>query len=266
MGRRARVRPARDEWGRRGVAPTDVTPDELRKLIPLQEADRELDALRREIGAIEAGEPWREAEGRRDSLAERAQALGRERQKVERERRQAELERRAAEEEGRRLAARLQGGRLRNAREYESVERELAAARRRASDAETAELVAMERLDALEAEIARLGTALAEAEKALAAARRDAEARRAELAARLSAAEARRAERAQAVAPELAAAYEEARRAGRGLGVAVLERSRCRACGLELPAAFAERIRRGRVVRCENCHRILVPGEADPLP
>lgn len=222
--------------------------------------------MRREIQAVQAGEPWREAEGRREEWARRSEALARRRQALERERRQAELERRAAEDDARRLAARLEGGALRSAREYESVERELAAARRRAGDAETAELVAMEELDAVGREAESVGRELARAEEAL---RRDREAalgRLAELEARLRAAEGRRARAAAGLPAELLAAYQEARRAGRGLGVAELHRSRCRACGLELPAAFAERIRRGRLVRCENCQRILVPAEPSGDP
>lgn len=238
----------------------------LQRLLAVQDLDTRLDRVRRDIAAIDAGEPWRDAARRLETLTRTLAGRVRERTSQEQQRRAAERERKAREEEALKLRGRLEGGRLRSAREFESVERELESLRERAGELETAELEAMERIEALDASLAELREAEAAAREVVESLREKASRERLRLADEAERLAERRGAAAAAVSGDVLSAYEEARRAGRGQGIGVLEGSRCRACGMELPPVWAQRVRRGRLERCENCGRVLVPAEPRSTP
>ncbi|MBX5476288.1 MAG: hypothetical protein IRZ18_04095 [Clostridia bacterium] len=230
------------------------------RLWTLQEVDARLDEVVARLEAIESGRMWAKASERRAEAAARVERLERDIQEWERLRRAAERERRAAEDEAARMNERLYGGAVRSAKEIESVERQIAAARERAGRLETEELEAMERLDQLQAHLARAKEALVTAEQA------EDEERRTALGNRDALAEEARGlrERRDALLAEIAAGvraeYERARRAGRGQALARVHDGVCRACGVELPRTVAQRVQRGLLERCERCQRILASG------
>ncbi|MBE3590082.1 MAG: hypothetical protein IMW98_04565 [Firmicutes bacterium] len=232
------------------------------RLWALQDVDVRLDEVTARLEAVESGRAWAEASARRAEADARVERLEREIEEWEKRRRAAERERRAAEDEAARMRERLYGGAVRSAREIDSVERQIAAARERAGRLETEELEAMERLDELRARLGRAAEAAAAAARAEEEERSRALGEREALAAAAAELRARREELQAGLPAALLREYENARGAGRGRGLARTEGGVCRACGVELPRSTWQRVQRGALERCERCQRILAPGGA----
>jgi len=134
--------------------------------------------------------------------------------------------------------------------------------RRHRRGLEERELAVMERREAVDAELAKLGEEVATLE-ADAQQLRDALAgEEAAIDAELGTETAARDELASKISSELLEEYEERRSRARGVGVARLVGGTCQGCHLSIPATEAERIRKGpagTVAHCDNCGCILVP-------
>lgn len=153
-----------------------------------------------------------------------------------------------------------------NAKEAQGFEHELSALARRKSDLEDADLEAMERAEAAEAEVAALeeqmariqheGSQLsAQAKEAVAAAEADA-----------AAASRDRAALAASLPPELVALYD--RLAQRSAGAALLRRQTCEGCRMVLAGTDMNAVRAAAedaVLTCPECGCILVRTEESGL-
>ncbi|GAB2676754.1 zinc ribbon domain-containing protein [Thalassiella azotivora] len=148
-----------------------------------------------------------------------------------------------------------------SAKDLQALQHELESLARRQRTLEDAELEVMERLEAAEAEVARLEAEQSglSAESDRVTAERDAAL--AELDAESGRVAAEREQVAEGLDSGLVALYERVREASGGLGAAALKARRCEGCRLELTPVDLGRIRAAapdEVLRCEECRRILV--------
>jgi len=184
----------------------------------------------------------------------RRDELGRSQQRLEDE--IASLSERANQAE-----KQLYSGSVTNPRELQALQDDVASIRRRIGQLEDDELEIMELVEPvdaeraqltgererLDAEGARLRTALGEAES--------------ELVAELAAVQAERDAAAAEVPDELWPEYDKLRARFGGVGIARLVGSTCQGCHLALPAVEVDRIRKlplDEAVHCEECGRLLV--------
>jgi len=156
--------------------------------------------------------------------------------------------------------ATLYGGSIGNPRELQALQDEIASLKRRVSQLEDQELELMERIEPLDAELARL-----------AAERRTLDERGGELRAEIAEAEVAiekeqatvRGEREALMAgvePDLQAEYEELRPQSGGIAIARFVGGSCGGCHLGLSAIEVDRIKKLPVeetVHCEECGRLL---------
>ena len=185
-----------------------------------------------------------EAAGRRDALAAEVEVIG---GRIERIEQQA-----------------LSGAA--SYRDQEAMAAEVDSLRRRRREIEDDELEAMEVIEPLEAELARLESARQEETAAAAAARAALDRVAADVQGELAGVLAAREPIAAALPDALREEYERlAARLG-GVAVARLVHNMCDGCRLQLPATEIDRIRRAapdQVFHCEQCGRILVPARRD---
>jgi predicted nucleic acid-binding Zn-ribbon protein len=234
----------------------------LETLLDVQDRDMAIDRLelrkaglpeRRELAGIE--ERLRRLSARRAELEDLRSDAARRQETLD-----AEVE--ATGERIKAIERRMYGGEVSASRELQAMSEEVGSLQRRRSQLEDREVEAMEVLEPLDAELARVA---GEAEGLEAQAARTRESIRAaeesidsEIAVE---AEARSALVAQ-VPGDLADRYERLRRRLGGVGAARLVNGSCQGCHLSLPSAELERVRRappGSVQICEQCGRILVP-------
>lgn len=232
---------------------------ELGKLPRLQEVDLRLDALRAQRRQLRAGEPWAEsarvAGARQRKLAELQGRRG----DVERTQRQAEIDRQAGVEEGKRIEGRLYGGEVRNVRDLEGLQKNLAGVRQRVGDLETRILECMESGEALDKEIEAVRRSVGQAEQVLNRQRLEGGRSLAAIEDELPQLEAQRAALAAVVEPVALAEYERARARAGGVGVANLIGGSCGSCGVEVSPLVLSRLRKWeRPYSCESCGRLLV--------
>jgi len=154
----------------------------------------------------------------------------------------------------------LDSGSISSGKQLEDLQHELATLRRRQTVLEDDLLEVMERREAVDSELERGSTALADLEQR----HLDAIRRRDEALADLDSTEQRRTRERQTIIgelpTELVALYERIR-ARHGTGAALLREGRCGACRLELDRTAVGHLREAapdQVVRCEECGVVLV--------
>jgi uncharacterized protein len=223
----------------------DTRTDQLNHRIETLPVRSDLAQLEDDIQAVE--DQLADAQRRRDEL-------GRSQQRLEDE--IASLTERANQAE-----KQLYSGSVTNPRELQAFQDDVASIRRRIGQLEDDELEIMELVEPvdaeraqltgererLDAEGARLRTALGEAES--------------ELAAELAVVQAERETAAAEVPDELWPEYDKLRARFGGVGIARLVGSTCQGCHLALPAVEVDRIRKlplDEAVHCEECGRLLV--------
>jgi predicted nucleic acid-binding Zn-ribbon protein len=232
-------------------------------LLRVQDLDTHLSQLRHRRTALPERVELTEVETALGSLDQRiAEAEGRRGGLLAR---QAELEQHVAAIDQRRQAIekRMYSDTASAARDLQAMNEEVHHLESRRSELEDVELELMEEQEPVDRELAELAAerspllervatlqvSVAEAETAV-----DAE---------LRSAEASRATEAAALPPDLAERYEKLRVRLKGTGAARLIGNRCDGCHLELPSVEVERIRHlppDEVVTCDQCGRILVRG------
>jgi uncharacterized protein len=230
-------------------------------LLQIQAQDTRLDQLaHRRRSLPEAAEAERvateraELERRLGIVEVRLTDLAREQRKAESDVEQVRT-RKARDEQ------RLQAGQVGSPKELESLQHEIESLTRRQSDLEDVELEIMERLESatsrhtdLQARKTELETRLSDTEQA-----RDAT--YASIDAEVEQVRRERADSAAGITDELLAAYEKSRAQHGGVGAAALRQRRCEGCRMELDASYLASIATAppeRVLRCEECNRILV--------
>jgi predicted nucleic acid-binding Zn-ribbon protein len=219
-----------------------------------QRLDRRAAALRGQVARLEA-------ELAQDRVAER---LDQERATVDEARRDVELRllqrERDAEERRVRLRARerdLMSGRIRNPTELLKLNHEVEALRGSVGEVEDAQLELMETQESLQAELNRLAAELATARERTAAAAPELRARLERTEADLAATEAERDATWASLPAEWQQAYERVRSRVPD-PIAEAAHGQCQACRVQITSSGMQVLRRGGLLQCDNCGRILV--------
>lgn len=155
----------------------------------------------------------------------------------------------------------LYGGTVTGAGELQDLSKEVEALSRRISQLEDQDIEFMEKLEPVDADLARLQAASEEQSSALNQAELQLIAAEAELAAEREVEQAARNAVAADIDAALLAEYDSLRGGRGGIGVAKLTGTQCGGCHLTLSAVEAARIRKNpeQVTHCEECGRLLVP-------
>ncbi|MFI7007154.1 zinc ribbon domain-containing protein [Streptomyces sp. NPDC050145] len=156
---------------------------------------------------------------------------------------------------------RLDSGAVTSPKDLENLQKEIASLAKRQGDLEDVVLEVMERRESAQERAAELGERLASVQAKI----DDATSRRDEAASALDAEAATATKEREVVAGSIPAdllkLYDKLRVKEGGVGAAKLFQRRCEGCRLELNITELNEVRAAApdaVVRCENCHRILV--------
>lgn len=154
--------------------------------------------------------------------------------------------------------AKLYGGKIKNPKELEGLQKAVEQYRARLREIEDRELNLMSDLELSRDDFQRAQDDLARVTVNWAESQRELSTRQEALAAELAALQAQRAKAAEAIARPILAEYERLRREKKGRAVSRVDRSTCQGCRIALPMGIVSRARAGReMVHCPSCGRLL---------
>jgi hypothetical protein len=154
----------------------------------------------------------------------------------------------------------LMSGRVRNPRELESMEANVAALRRRRSALETDALAAMLEVETWQAMQAERQARRLSLETAHRARQESIKREAAQRLAELKALTARHSQQWEAIAPQDRDLYKNLRSRKGGRALAREQSGACQACGLMLPTGALQSVHSGQRVFCPGCGRLLLAG------
>jgi predicted nucleic acid-binding Zn-ribbon protein len=224
-------------------------------LYRLQSLDSEGDEKRRRLTEVE------DALGEDKALQQARQAVKRAEEQVREwavKQRDLELEVQGFADKTARDEQRLYSGTIRNPKELEDLQAEVAALKRRRQQLEESLLEVMLEREEAEAEQSRAQSHLDEVQAGWTAQQADLVEERDELQAKLAEIEQAREALLPGIAAGDLATYEALRLRKGGLAVALLRDGTCGACGVGIPPRLEWQLRQGELAPCSNCERILV--------
>jgi predicted nucleic acid-binding Zn-ribbon protein len=227
-------------------------------LLRLQQVDSRIDQLENELGRIKTELENDDEAAAANGLLQAAEAA---RQEAEKNRSSAELEATSQRRKLQQAESSLYGGTVRNPKELQDLQADVASLKRHLSALETAELEWMERLEAAEAQCRE-----AHAQFDLIMSRSNVDhnrlvARRTELLRLRDNLDTERAAAVSAVPEKYLNNYANLRRTRRRIAVAEISDSACAACGTLLTASLQQSARHAvELVFCPSCGRILFGG------
>lgn len=228
------------------------------KLFRLQQFDSQLDRIKARLKTIEAALAEDEAYLRAQQAFEGATTAMENARKT--------LKRAEAESNDQRLKieqteATLYGGKVRNPKELQDLQNEVAALKRFRSVLDDRQLEAMMALEEAEGERERLQAELSTAKQEFDLKNSSLTDERSTLIAEAAQLEAERQAAASTITPADLALYEQLRLSRRGIAVAKLSDRSCAACGGMLNATLLQSARSpSQLTRCSSCGRILYGG------
>jgi uncharacterized protein len=231
----------------------------ISRLLDLQSLDTAIDRMNARRAALEGegelGAARAEAERAEQEFGElrlQLDTFDRDGSKLEHE--IDSLTQKAADEE-----SRLFGGAVVNAKELESIRREVDNLRKRKAEREDELLVVLERREEVERRAKEAEARAEERRFAVDTVAGDASRELSQIATELTAKQADRDRLAAGFDPELLELYDDLRKQKKGVGVAALVDGVCQGCHEKLSAVELDRIKHTEdVPRCEYCRRILV--------
>jgi predicted nucleic acid-binding Zn-ribbon protein len=226
----------------------------LEQLWDLQQVDAQLARARAQQAALDDGSALREQlEAAQRDAAESAARL----RECQAALRDQELRLETTEAKQKKIEGDLYGGRVSNPKELASLQEDLAALARARDQLEDRILALLDQLEHLKEEAGRSDAAYRTLEQRLSAHLAEYEVARSRLDAEIAALTSQRAERASVLEPRLLKKYEGIAAQESGIGIVAIQQGRCGGCHNAVPLDFVTRVRSGRVVTCERCHRIL---------
>lgn len=226
----------------------------LAALWAVQQADRQLAALRAERAELDDGTALREeTETARAAVQDAADRL----HAALATQRDQELRLATTESKQKKAEGDLYGGRVSNPKELAGLEEEIGVLAKARDHLQDSILGLFDEVERLRGEEAERGAAARALDERLAAHLAAFERERARTDAGIAAKEAERAGLAAAVDARLLKKYESIAAQEGGIGMVAIAGGFCGGCHNDVPARFVSRVRAGDVVTCERCHRIL---------
>jgi uncharacterized protein len=228
-------------------------------LLALQSVDSAIDRLSTRERALDSGTALTDARAQADvaetalgELRLRLDTFDRDATKLEHE--IDSISQKAAAEQHR-----LYDGSVANAKELESITREVENLKRRQSDREDELLVVLEQREEVERAAKEADATSSDLRAGVDRVATEAETELTDVRASLETDRAERARLAAQVDPELLELYEDLRRQKKGIGAVALVDGVCQGCHEQLSAVELDRLKRtDGVPRCDHCRRILV--------
>jgi len=233
----------------------------LKILYAVQQADLELARLQEALAGLDTGEELAaEAAGAEAELEE----LRRQHRASEKDHTDRELELETLEEKRARFQAQLYGGTVRNPRQLEDLQNEVAMLSREKGKVEDRLLELMESLELERSQIGAASAHLKELQERLAAVRAKHETTGARLRQEIADLEAEREARAAGVDRQLLRRYEQIRARQGNLGLVRITGNTCPGCHITFPSEVLKSIKAGRPdLTCESCGRLLYWDESE---
>lgn len=229
--------------------------EELAVLYQVQQADTEIARLREALAALDTGASLEMelATAEAELAAVRARHHATERESLD-----CDLELKTLEEKRSKFQTQLYGGSVRNPRQLEDLQREVAMLSREIGKVEDRALELMELLESQRAEIAQKEAQLAELRRRLEAVHEKYETTSSWLHSEIRELEARREELAGRVPALLLRRYEQIRARQSNLGLVKVTGGTCPGCRIALPSDTLKSLKAGAGRQtCENCGRLL---------
>jgi len=226
----------------------------LEGLWNLQRADSRLALARTKRAALDNGDALREEVEAARGVTEASAARLRQSQAALRDH---ELQLESTEAKQKKIEGDLYGGRVSNPKELASLQEDLASLARTRDHLEDRILALLDDVEAQKADAASADLAYRALERRLAAHLAEYAAARDRLDTEIEALVTERAGLASAVEPRLLKKYEGIAAQEGGVGIVAIQSEWCGGCRNTVPIDFVTRVREGRVVTCERCHRIL---------
>jgi len=229
--------------------------DELAILYQVQQLDIELARRKAALAGLDTG-----AELKGEIAAAEAELadLQRRHHESERQAREVELETRTLEEKRDKYDTQLNSGAVRNPRQLEDLQKEVAMLRREISKLDDRVLSFMETMEGERAETEAREADLTEKRDRLAAVLASYESEQARLNGEMAALQQERNQTASQVDAHLLRRYEQIRVRGGNVGIVKVTGDVCPGCHLTLASELLKELRTGRVgLTCDNCGRLL---------
>ncbi len=234
----------------------------LEQLLVVQAHDTTLDQLRHRRATLPEREVVTAAEAVIKGLAGPIGEVRARHDEVARDVKRLEDEASAAQAKADEVDAAMYSGTVTSPKELQAMQADLEQIRRHQRALEDRELEFMEQQEAVDADLAALGTQMEAAEADIVAARAAIDAAEAVIDEEIATESAARAEAASGIPETLLATYERCRAAAKGIGVARLVGQTCQGCRLTIPASEVDHMRHAAdgdpVSHCDNCGAILV--------
>ncbi len=240
---------------------TAANPEELKRLLLVQDQDRGLDALAHQRSTLPQREDLQAVEQRRVELGVVEAEIAGRRHELERDQRRLEDEVALIEDRIKTEDGKLYGGEVSGVKELQALQDEIAGLKARQTLVEDQIISVMEAAEPVDAELAQVAQQRAELDQqeiALTAALAEAEVA---IDAEAGELQQLRNDTAAGINQELLKIYQAIRDQPGRIGVARLVGSTCHGCHLELPAVEVDRLRKlptDTLVHCEECGAILV--------
>lgn len=231
------------------------------RLLDLQELDSRADALRTRLGSLPEAVKLADVTQRREQMDGTVRDLRVVVSDVTAEQERADADVEQVKARRARNQQLLDGGSVGDPKALDRLVGEQQSLQRRIGELEDVELEVMERLESAQTDLAAREADLAELDGHRGQLQAELDERQAGLRAELAEVEAQRAPVAAELPDDLVALYERLRAQKGGVGAAALRRRECGGCRLTLNPADLATIAAApedRVVRCEECSRILV--------
>ncbi|GII62708.1 hypothetical protein Skr01_27930 [Sphaerisporangium krabiense] len=237
-----------------------AAPEAQKRLLELAELDAVLDRLAHRRRTLPELAEIDERSARLARLATEVITAETEASDLAREQAKAESDVEAVRVRAERDQKRLDSGQVGSSKDLSNLQSEIASLHRRQADLEDVVLEIMERREAADATVARLGAERAEIGAGLSTLEEKRDAALGDLDRESAESRGRRGGITGDIPADLLALYEKLREQY-GVGAAMLQGGRCQGCKVSLSIADLNRIRaaaKDEVVRCEECRRILV--------
>lgn len=233
--------------------------EQLDRLYELQQIDTTIDdATRRLVGLDDGSAKAEELRQAQSQLEADREALTK--KTAEQWSREAELE--ATEQERSDKWSQAYGGRVSDPKELSALEKKIAELQRRKDKLEDLLLEIYDEIERQTAQVEAQEAIVQRLEGELAEVQAKFSSRSAELKQAIAEAEKHRTDVTAQLDDKLLADYESIRQKTGGLAVAVVSSSMCTGCRTSISVMFCDELRKGRkLVRCENCRRILYDEE-----
>lgn len=228
---------------------------ELQRLWKLAQIDNRLHDIRARAAALD---PGKRIMAELKALEDEDTLVGGKARSLASEEKDLELQQASLDDKLKRIDKELYGGKVVNAREVETLEKEIAAVKRQKSAIDDRLLEILDELPPAQAAAKVVEAKIADAKRRLAERKKQALEEKSALEAEFKKLSVERPEVAKIVGPGILTRYENARQRAAGVGmVQVSKQFTCGGCGTQVPERTVVALKDDKLATCENCHRIL---------